>query len=85
MKIETVTVVEILPTAVWVESDAMGSRSVMLQHQGHKLFRYATFFYDYCYTSNAGTFAAAESLARLLGAGEVVEHRRQPLFRYFDT
>ena len=80
MKIETVTVVEILPTAVWVESDILGGRSVMLQHQGHAPFRYATFNYNYAYTSNAGTFAAAESLARSLGAGEVVEHRASRAF-----
>ena len=75
MNIETVTVTEILPTAVWIENDIMGGRAVMLQHQGCKPFEYAMFNYDYRYTSNAGTLAAAEQMARSLGAGEVVEHR----------
>ena len=35
--IETVTLVEILPTKIWVESDIFGSRHVMVQHQGMKL------------------------------------------------
>lgn len=66
-------VVEILPTRVWIEDDLMGARHVMLQHEGFHAFCYASFNYDYAYTSNAGTHAAAHELARRLGAAEPIE------------
>lgn len=73
--IAQVQIVEVLPTEVWVESDIMGSRHVMIQHQGMEPFTYASFFYDYAYTSNGITHAAAESLAISLGATQPVSHR----------
>ena len=57
------TVVEILPTRIWIESDMMGSRHVVLQHQGFEPFTYASFFYDYAYTSNGGTWAWTRAVA----------------------
>lgn len=77
--LETVQIVEILPTAVWVESDMMGGRSVMLQHEGCEPFEYARFGYDDRYTSNAGTYSAAMELAKQLGAQEPVEQRQRGL------
>lgn len=74
--IEKVTLVEILPTKIWVESDLFGSRHVMVQHQGMKAFRYASFFYGYGYTSNGGTLAAAEAVALSLGARQPIDHRQ---------
>lgn len=73
--IQTGTIVEILPTRIWVESSVWGSRSVMLQHEGCEAFAYCTFNYDYRYTSNAGTWAEAHDMARRLGAEEPIEHR----------
>ena len=72
--------VEILPARIWVESDMMGARHVMCQHHGLQPFTYATFHYDYDYTSNSGTWDAAQSLARSLGAADPVEalHRDFP-------
>lgn len=70
-----VHIVEILPTAIWIESGMMGGHSVMLQHQGCEPFEYAHFGYDYRYTSNSGTHAAAAALAMQLGAVEPIEHR----------
>ena len=70
------TVVEILPTKVWIESDLMGARHVVMHHQGYgEPFTYASFHYDYAYTSNSGTWDAAHSLALALGAAEPVEQR----------
>lgn len=73
------TIVRILPTQVWVENDIFGARHVVLQHEGHEPFTYATFNYGYMYTDNAGTFAEANRLAVELGATEPVEHRRRAL------
>lgn len=73
----TATVVEILPTRIWVESDMMGSRHVVCQHQGMAPFTYASFHYNYAYTSNGGTFEAAKALAVSLGAAEPVEQRQR--------
>jgi hypothetical protein len=67
--------VTILPTAVWIEDDICGGRHVMLQHEGMHAFCYASFHYDYAYTSNSGTWAAATELAKALGATEPIERR----------
>lgn len=76
--VPTVNVVEILPTKVWIESDMMGARHVVMHHQGYgKPFTYASFHYDYAYTSNSGTWDAAHSLALSLGATEPVEQRHR--------
>lgn len=79
MGLPVVDVVEILPTAIWIEIDLFGGRSVMLQHQDCEPFEYARFGYDYRYTSNSGTHAAATELAKQLGAVEPIEHRSRPL------
>jgi hypothetical protein len=72
------TVVEILPTKVWIESDLMGARHVVMHHKGFgEPFTYASFHYDYAYTSNSGTWDAAQSLALALGATEPVEERQR--------
>jgi hypothetical protein len=70
---------KIFPTKIWIESGMMGERAVMMQHEGCEPFEYAVFNYNYAYTSNSGTHAAAESLARSLGCGEVIEHRLRPM------
>ena len=72
-------IVEILPTAIWIESDIFGSRHVVLQHQGCDPFTYASFQYDYRYTSNAGTWEAARNLALALGAAEPIEQKHRNL------
>lgn len=74
----TATVVKVYPTAIWIESGWCGERRVMMQHEGCEPFAYATFGYDYRYTSNAGTWAAAHALALSLGAKEPVEQRQAP-------
>lgn len=72
------TVVEILPTRIWVESDMMGARHVVMHHQSFgEPFTYASFYYDYAYTSNGGTWDAAHGLALALGATEPVEQRQR--------
>lgn len=77
---EQVTLVEVLPTRIWVESDMMGARHVVMHHQDFgEPFTYATFHYDYAYTSNSGTHAAAENLARALGADEPIEHSHRDM------
>lgn len=71
--------VTILPTKVWVENDFFGGRHVMVQHEGLEPFTYASFFYDWRYTSNSGTWDAACRLALSLGAQEPVESRMRKL------
>ena len=80
----TAKVVKVLPTKVWIESDMMGSRHVVLHHQGFgEPFTYASFHYDYAYTSNSGIADAANRLAVSLGATEPVEQRRREI--HFPT
>ena len=75
MEIKTAKIVKILPTKIWIESDFFGARHVVMQHEGYEPFRYATFNYDYAYTSNSNTMAQAEKLAKELGAVGAIEHR----------
>jgi len=77
MKIEQAVLVKILPTKVWIESSIFGERAVMVQHEGYEPFEYAVFNYDYRYTSNSGTWGAAEAMARQLGATDPIEHRNR--------
>ena len=77
---EQVTLVEVLPTRIWIESDMMGARHVVMRHQGFgEPFTYASFHYDCAYTSNGGTWDAANRLALALGATEPVEQRQREL------
>lgn len=83
--IKTVKVVRIMPTRIWIENDIVGARHVMLQHEGMHPFCYASFHYDYAYTNNSGTWAAATELAKALGAVEPIEHRHAkfPVIRWW--
>lgn len=76
-KIESGVLVKIIPQKIWIEDDLLGSRHVMVQHQveGEQPFCYCSFYYDWRYTSNSGIAAAAERLARSLGAVEPIEHK----------
>lgn len=77
----TAKVVMVFPRKVWIESDIMGSRHVMVQHDdGVSLpFTYCSFFYDYAHTSNAEIRKQAEMMAKALGAKSPIEHRARSL------
>jgi hypothetical protein len=75
VNIQHAALVEIISTRIWIESGITGERVVVLQHEGHDPFDYATFGYNYRYTSNGGTWDAANSLAISLGATEPIEQR----------
>jgi len=79
MNIEQVTIVEILPTKIWIENDMVGSRHVMIQHEGMDAFTYCSFFYNFAYTSNSGTYNAAIEVAKSLGAAEPIEQKYRQL------
>ena len=64
------TIVKVYPTFYWVEKDLFGSAHVMIQHEGMHAFTYATFNYDYVYTSNAGVHDAVVSLMNRFGIEE---------------
>ena len=72
---ETVMIVELIPRSIWIESDLFGGRHVVCQDEGYRPFTYASFYYNYAFTSNAGTWAEAVKLAVSLGAVEPVEER----------
>lgn len=61
---------------VWIETDIMGGRTVMFDYglPNLKPIRYCTFHYTAPISSNSGTLAAAEKLARTLGAGSTVKN-----------
>ena len=78
-KLAVVEIVRIYKTHVWIESDMIGARHVMLQHETCDPFTYCTFNYQYGYTDNSGTMHAATQMALGLGAKEPVEHRSRTL------
>ncbi len=80
-EIEKATIVKVFDRKVWIESDFLGSRHVMIQHDDGESqpFTFATFRYDWRYTSNSSVIACAESLARDLGATDPIKHQSRPL------
>lgn len=78
-RLPIVEIVSIVPTKIWIECGIFGERYVVAQHEGYPPFDYAVFNYDYTYTSNAGTLAAATKLAIEIGATEPVEMRSRPI------
>lgn len=76
-----VVLLKVYEKKVWIESDFWGARHVMVQHDApnEEPFTYCTFHYDYRHTSNSGTLAAAQAVARSLGATEPVELRNRGL------
>lgn len=80
-KLQTGTLVSVYDTKIWIESDMVGARHVMVEHQvpGCEPFCYASFHYDYRYTRNSGTHQTAEALAKSLGATEPIEHRSRSM------
>ena len=69
-EIQTVEIVKIYPTKYWVEKDMFGSAHVMIQHEDFHSFTYATFNYDYAYTSNAGVHSAVVEVMKGFGIEE---------------
>lgn len=77
--IETAEIVAISPTKVWIESDFMGDKYVMIQHEGVEPFEWCRFGYHHAYTCNATQWREAESMARRLGATGEIERRNRPI------
>jgi len=64
------TIVKAHERDVWLESDFLGSISVMVKHNDgkHDAFNYCTFHYDHRYTFNSSIHVNAENMAIALGA-----------------
>lgn len=77
LSLPTAKIVKILKTDIWIEGDFLGDKHVVVQHEGMKPFTYASFYYNYAYTSNAGIRNQANALAISLGATEPVQERQQ--------
>lgn len=77
MEAQTVRVVKIIPSKVWIESDWCGSKHVMRQHEGHEPAQLATVYYCYGHTDNSSTRGMAEMIAKAFGAVEPIEHRHR--------
>lgn len=60
---------------IWIESDLLGNRSIMIQPpiDGAPPIKHCTFHY-HSMTDNATTLAAAEKMARSLGAHGDIEN-----------
>lgn len=79
-ELDVLQVVKIYEQKVWIESDLMGNKHVMVRHDNEKFepFCFCSFNYDYRYTSNGSIHKMAVEMAIRLGATEPVrvEHRR---------
>jgi hypothetical protein len=67
---KTADIVKIYPTRYWVEKDMLGGAHIMMQHEGYHKFQYASFGYDYAYTSNAGVHMAVVNMMKSFGIEE---------------
>lgn len=67
---KTVQVVGIIPTKYWVEKGMCGDAYIMMQHEGFHEFEYASFGYDYAYTSNAGVWSEVVEMMKRFGVEE---------------
>ncbi|NVZ11288.1 hypothetical protein HW932_18720 [Allochromatium humboldtianum] len=79
--VETGEIAKIYERKIWIETDFHGDKHVMIQHQDGESepFCYCSFFYDHRYTSNSNTHAAAENMAKALGAQEPIEYRSRSI------
>ena len=71
--IKTAKIVEVIKLNIWVEKDMCGSSHIMMQHgngEYGKPFCYATFNYDYAFTSNAGMHTQVVSMMKQFGIEE---------------
>jgi hypothetical protein len=77
---DVVKIVEVFQHKIWIESDIMGSKHVMIQHDDNESepFEYCSFRYDYRYTSNSTVLAQAKKLAFSLGAKDPIEIKSRP-------
>jgi hypothetical protein len=65
---ETVQIVEILPTKIWSEKDVWGTVHIKMQHQGMEEFDFIQIQYNYAYTSNGHQHNLTQQILKLLGA-----------------
>jgi len=81
MEIQTAKIVKIFERKIWIESDFLGAKHVMIQHDDgvSEPFCYCSFNYDYAHTSNSQIRKEAEDMAVSLGAKEPVEYKSRPI------
>lgn len=77
--IKIAKITRVCETKVWIEGDILGSKHVMVQHEGHDPTTYCTFFYDHRYTNNGMIHKAAERVAISIGAKEPVLYERREI------
>ncbi len=75
--VEVVELVKVFKTEIWIESDLLGAKHVMLQHEGCDPFTWCTFNYDHRYTGNSTTLKCATDMAISLGADVPVKHKHR--------
>ena len=67
-KVQTVEIVEVLPTKIWADKDTFGTVHIKMQHQGMDEFNFIQIRYNYAYTSNAHQHQLTQEILKLLGA-----------------
>ena len=77
---DQVELIKVFDRKIWIESDLLGAKHVMIQHDDGKSqpFTYCTFNYDYAHTDNASIRAQAEKMAESLGAKQPIEYKSRP-------
>jgi len=71
-KLKTVKVVKILPTAMWVEKDILGTVHIKMQHEGEaKPFDFIQIQYNWLYTSNGHQHELTEKIMALFGVTDI--------------
>ena len=78
---KTVKIEHVYKLNIWVEKDICGSSHIMMQHEGFgEPFCYATFNYDYAFTSNSTMHMDITRMMEQFGIAEKdIDWRSRPL------
>ena len=68
--IKTAKIVKVYDTHVWVETDMFGDKHIMMQHETMEPFCYASFHYNYAYTSNGQIHMEVVNMMKRFGVEE---------------
>ena len=66
IEIETAKIVEIIKPEYYVESDILGTKTIMVKYPDQEAFPFIKILYDYRITSNSGQYKLAEEIIKLI-------------------
>jgi len=66
IEIQTAKIVKIIKPEYYVESDILGTKTIMVKYPDQEAFPFINILYDYRITSNSGQYQLAEEIIKLI-------------------